>query len=172
MVCAGVDARIAADVHKYKGWRFVSGMGAYCLALLENVLFKGIARPMDVKMGPIDRKGSATLVCVCNGRHYGGGFNPVPEAMPDDGVLDMLYIKKVSLFQLPGLIGKYAKGRYKELPRFVTDYHGQSVTLSSGEEICAVVDGEVLRGTAFTVRLSEKKVNFFYPARANYQPRL
>ena len=33
-----------------------------------------------------------------------------------------------------------------------------------------VVDGEVLRDTRFTVRLAEKKINFFYPDRASYLP--
>ena len=93
---------------------------------------------------------------------------PVPEAMPDDGVLDMLYVNKVSLYQLPVLLGKYAKGRYKELPKFITDYHGQSISFRADEEVTAVVDGEVMRDTTFTVRLSEKKINFFYPARASY----
>ena len=169
VVCAGVDARIGAGVHRYKNWHFVSGMGAYILSLIEHVLFKGISRPMRVEMGGQTLDGPSTLLCVCNGRHYGGGFMPVPEAMPDDGVLDMLYINKVSLHQLPGLIGKYAKGRYKDLPRFVTDYHGQAISFSSHEEITAVVDGEVMRDTSFTVRLSEKKVNFFYPAGASYR---
>jgi len=168
VVCCGVDARIAKDVHRYKNWRFVSGMGAYCLALLENVLFKGISRPMRLRMGEREWDGDMTLLCICNGRHYGGGFNPVPEAMPDDGVLDMLHIKKVSLFQLPALIGKYAKGRYRELPRFVIDHHGDSASFSSDREVVTVVDGEVLKGHDFTLRLSEKKINFFYPAGADY----
>jgi len=168
MVCAGVDARIGAGVHRYKNWHFVSGMGAYVLSLLEHVLFKGISRPLHVEMGDRILDGPSALLCVCNGRYYGGGFMPVPEAMPDDGVLDMLYVNKVSLYQLPGLLGKYAKGRYKELPKFITDYHGQSISFRSAEEITAVVDGEVMRDTAFTVRLSEKKINFFYPAYASY----
>ncbi len=168
VVCAGVDARIGAGVHRYKNWHFVSGMGAYILSLIENVLFKGISRPMHVEMGCQILDGPSALLCVCNGRYYGGGFMPVPEAMPDDGVLDMLYIKKVSLLQLPGLIGKYAKGQYKSLPKFVTDHHGQSISFSSHAPITAVVDGEVMEDTAFTVCLSEKKVNFFYPAHADY----
>jgi len=168
MVCAGVDARIGAGVHRYKGWHFVSGMGAYVLSLLEHVLFKGISRPLHVEMGRQVLDGPSALLCVCNGRYYGGGFMPVPEAMPDDGVLDILHVNKVSLYQLPGLLGKYAKGRYKDLPKFVTAYHGQSISFRSDEEITAVVDGEVMRDTAFTVRLSEKKINFFYPAHASY----
>ena len=167
MVCAGVDARIGAGVHRYKRWHFVSGMGAYVLSLIENVL-KGISRPLHAEMGDRVLDGPSALLCICNGRYYGGGFMPVPEAMPDDGVLDMLHVNKVSLYQLPALLGKYAKGRYKELPKFVTDYHGQSISFSSDEEITAVVDGEIIRGKAFTVRLSERKVNFFYPAYASY----
>lgn len=168
VVCAGVDARIAADVHRYKDWHFVSGMGAYCLALVENVLFKGISRPMSVRMGEVDWRGDTAIVCVCNGRHYGGGFMPVPEAMPDDGVLDMLLIPKIGLFTLARLVGKYAKGLYRDYPELILSHHGDSVTYESQREITTVVDGEVMRGKRFTVRLSEKKVNFFYPAGANY----
>ncbi len=168
VVCCGVDARIAKDVHRYKNWRFVSGMGAYCLALLENVLFKGISRPLSVRFGERDWSGDTTLFCVCNGRYYGGGFMPVPEAMPDDGVLDMLLIPGISLFTLGRLVGKYAKGLYKNYPELIWEYHGQSVSFSSQRELVTVVDGEVLTGHSFTVGLSEKKVNFFYPARGDY----
>lgn len=168
VVCAGVDARIAADVHRYKDWRFVSGMGAYVLALVENVLWKGLSRPLSVKMGEVDWSGDAAIVCICNGRHYGGGFMPVPDAMPDDGVLDMLLVPKVSLFTFLRLVGKYAKGLYRNYPELILEHHGNSITYSSPREITTVVDGEVMRDTRFTVRLSEKKVNFFYPPGARY----
>ena len=168
VVCVGVDARIAADVHRYKDWRFVSGMGAYCLALLENVLFKGINRKMEIRFGDRDWKGETALMCVCNGRYYGGGFLPVPEAMPDDGVLDMLLIPGISLFTLARLVGQYAKGRYKKYPQYIWEHHGDHITYRAEEEILSVVDGELLRGREFTVRLSEKKVNFFYPTGADY----
>jgi len=166
VVCSGVDARIGAGVHRYKNWHFVSGMGAYVLSLIENVLFKGISRPLHVKLGEQEFDGESALLCVCNGRYYGGGFMPVPDAMPDDGILDILYVKKVSLLQLPFLIGKYAKGQYKRLPQYVTEYHGQAVSFSSPQEITTVVDGEVMKAREFTIRLSEKKVNFFRPVYA------
>lgn len=171
VVCAGVDARIAAGVHRYKDWPFVSGKGAYVLSLLENIFFKGIARPITIHMGGILWEDApSSLLCVCNGRHYGGGFMPVGGAMPDDGVLDMLLVRKVGLFTFLRLVGKYARGLYAEYPELILDYHGQEVSFSAREPITVVVDGEVMRDTAFTVRLSEKKVNFFYPAGAGYQP--
>ena len=168
VVCAGVDARIAAGVHRYKHWFMVHGMGAYCVSLIEN-LFKGLTRPMHVKMGDIDFKGETAILCVCNGRHYGGGFQPVPEAMPDDGVLDMLLVPKVSVFTFVRLVGEYARGNYKKYPQLIQDYHGREVTYSSEKEITTVVDGEVMRSRSFTVKLSDKKINFFFPKGAGYQ---
>ncbi len=171
VVCAGVDARIAAGVHRYKNWYFVSGIGAYALSLIENIFLWGICRPMTIHMGDVDWQNRQTaILCICNGRHYGGGFMPVGEAMPDDGVLDMLAVKKVSLFTFVRLLKQYSTGHYARYPQLITAYHGQTVSFSSQEEITVVVDGEVMQDTSFTVRLSEKKVNFFYPQGASYPP--
>ena len=172
VVCAGVDARIAADVDKYKGVPVVSGIGSYILSLVDNVLFRGICRPMRVQMGDLDLAGETAIVCICNGRHYGGGFMPVAEAMPDDGVLDMLVVPKVSRTTFFRLVGKYATGHYREYPELIRDYHGQSIRYASldGADVTTVVDGETMRAPEFTVTLSDKKVNFFYPAGASYQP--
>ena len=94
---------------------------------------------------------------------------PVPEAMPDDGILDVLLIPKVSLLTFARLVGKYAKGRYRDYLQLIQDFHTTQITYRSREELITVVDGEVLRDTQFTLRLSEKKVNFFYPAQARYR---
>ncbi len=167
VVCAGLDARVAAGVHRYKRW---AGRMAYIFSLLVNVLFKGIARPLTVELGGERWSGEAAVLCICNGRHYGGGFMPVPEAMPDDGVLDVLLIPKVGLLTLARLVGKYARGRYRDYPELIRAFHGTEISWSTPGEGVAVVDGEVLRDAAFTVRLSEKKLNFFYPAGASYLP--
>ena len=123
-------------------------------------------------MGDIHYSGPTAIVCVCNGRYYGGGFMPVADAMPDDGVLDMLLVGKVSLATFIKLVGQYAKGRYKDYPQLIQDFHGQALTWSSEEPLVAVVDGEVLESHTFTVKLSPKKVHFFYPNGASYAPRL
>lgn len=163
IVCAGVDARVAEEAHRYKRIPLVGKKLAYILSLMVNVFFKGITRPMEVEMGPVRHRGSTAIVCVGNGSYYGGGFCPLPEARPDDGVLDMLLVGDITLLQFARCVMKYAKGRYKECPELVRDWHGDSVTISSGEELVAVVDGEVLRARKFTICLSPKQVNFFRP---------
>ena len=169
MVCCGIDARVGHGVHRYKRLRFVSGMGAYVLSLLEHIFFRGINRPMSVRMGDISWDGQTAILCIGNGRYYGGGFNPVPEAMPDDGVLDALLIPGINLLTLARYIGRYSTGRYKEAPKYIWPYHGDRIELSSEEECLVVVDGEAMWGKEFLVRISEKKVNFFYPSSASYR---
>ena len=73
VICAGVDARIAAGVHRYKRLKGVSGRWAYLLSLAEQVFLRGITRPMTVEMGARRWEEAPTAVlCICNGRHYGG----------------------------------------------------------------------------------------------------
>lgn len=164
VVCAGVDARIAADVDRYKS----IGEGSYVASLVVNVLFKGICRPTRLEMGGQVYEGETAIICACNGRYYGGGFMPVGDAMPDDGVIDFLYVPKVSRINFFRLVGKYAKGKYREYPKYIRHWHGDKISCSSNQELTAVVDGEVMRAREFIIKLSEKKVNFFWPAYMDY----
>ncbi len=170
VACAGVDARIADDVHKYTQLPAVEGTGAYVLSLIVNVLFKGITRPCTVDMGDFHYEGETAILCACNGRYYGGGFMPVGDAMPDDGVLDFLMVPKVSRFTFFRLVGQYAKGKYRNYPQLIRHYHGERITFSSDQELVAVVDGETVKAKSFTIQLAQQKINFFYPAYLHYRP--
>ena len=172
VVCAGVDARIAEQAHRFKRLPLVRGMGAYVLSLLVNVLGRPLSRPMEVEMGAVSYTGPVTLVCVCNGRYYGGGFMPVGDNRPDDGLLEALMVGKVSHATFFFLVGKYATGRYRDYPQLIKSYQGRQVRLASADHrpLVVCVDGEVLRTQACTIRLSERTVNFFYPADLDYRP--
>lgn len=61
-----------------------------------NFLFKGIGSRWTVSLDDVAVKGDWSLVAVCNGRYYGGGFMPVGEARMDDGVLNTLVVKAVN----------------------------------------------------------------------------
>ena len=128
VVCAGVDARIAAGVHRYKDLRFVSGIGAYLLSLAEQVIFRGLCRPLTIRADGLDwQERQTAILCICNGRHYGGGFMPVPDAMPDDGVLDVLAVRGD---QPPHFLPPGGQVRPGALPAVPPTYH-RAATASS-----------------------------------------
>ena len=170
IVCTGLDARVAVDKDKYNSFPLVSGIGAYAISAVANVLFKSIAVPTVVDCGDLHFDGETTLICVCNGRHYGGGFMPVGDNMPDDGLLEVLVVRKVSRLTFFQLAAKYGSGKYRDYPELIWYRQGCGVTVRGPQELVAVVDGELVRSRELRIGLSDKKVNFFYPAGMSYEP--
>ena len=158
----GLDARIGTDVSRYKRLPLLHGFRAYVASTVVNVI-KGIAEHYVVEINGKRIDGKQTMICVCNGRYYGGGFNPVPEADPADGLLDVLLVKKVSRLQVPGVVGKYKDGRYKELPHLVRHYRTKNVKVICDKPTPISLDGEIRTAAEISISVADKKMRFFYP---------
>ena len=162
-ICSvGLDARIGTDVSNYKRLPLLHGFRAYAVSTVVN-LFKGISEHYVVEVNGETVDARQTFICVCNGRFYGGGFNPVPEADPTDGLLDVLLVKRVRLWQVPAVIGKYKNGRYKELPKLVRHLKTDSIRIICDKPTPVNLDGEAIMAQVVDMRLAEEKLRFFYP---------
>ena len=171
-ICSvGLDARIGTDVSRYKRLPLLHGFRAYAASTVIN-LFKGISEHYVVELNGEKMDGKFTFVCVCNGRFYGGGFNPVPEADPTDGLLDVLLVDKVSLLQVPAVIGKYKNGRYKELPRLVKHYKTREITVHCDKPVPVNLDGEERTAQTIHMSLAGEKIRFFYPKGLTFEAKL
>lgn len=168
-ICSvGLDARIGTDVSNYKRIPLLQGFRAYAASTVVN-LFRGISEHYVVELNGEVFDGEQTFICVCNGRFYGGGFNPVPEADPTDGLLDVLLVEKVTLAQVPKVIGKYKDGRYRELPHLVRHFRTDSLTIRCDKPTAINLDGELRRGQNIEMQISHKKLRFFYPKGLRWQ---
>ena len=162
-ICSvGLDARIAADVARYKRLPLLHGMRAYLASTAIN-LFKGISEHYVIEINGEKIDGRFTFVCVCNGRYYGGGFNPIPEADPADGMLDVLLVDDISLLQVPFAIGKYKDGRYKELSKIARYYRTDRVKVTCDAPVAINLDGETRHGQVVEMCVAQEKLKFFYP---------
>lgn len=162
-ICSlGFDARVGISVHDFTKYPFISGTLGYVVSLLYHFV-KGINRPLSIKLNGQEMKGEFALVCACNGRFYGGGFNPVPDAEPDDGLMDVLIVKKVSRLRFMLLIAKYANGRYAELSPFVTHHRCSEISFKSKDELGVNVDGEALFSKEPCFRMESGAINFIFP---------
>ena len=168
-ICSvGLDARIGTDVANYKRLPLISGFRAYALSTVINLL-RGIAEHYVVEIDGETYDQDFTMISVCNGRFYGGGFNPVPDADPADGLLDILLVDKVSLLQVPGVIGKYKDGKYKELPHLVRHFRADKVTIHCDKPTSINLDGELRVGQTVEMKISPHKIRFFYPKNLTWQ---
>jgi len=162
-ICSvGIDARIGTDVHKYSRIPIIGGATGYVVSMLVNII-KGITSRLKVRTESERLDERFALICGCNGRYYGGGFNPVPDAMPDDGTIDFLIVKEVSIFKFLGTVAKYAAGKYKEVPELITHVAGKFMEIESDREIVVNIDGEAVCDKKITFRMIEKGVNMLFP---------
>ena len=165
VACSGFDAQVADDVHKYGDLPLLGGQGSYILSLGVNFLLRSLGHDWTITLDGEAMPGEYALAAVCNGRYYGGGFMPVAEARMNDGMLNTLVVRKVSRVQFLRFVGPYSKGLYYTLPQVARCYTAKEITIESqGDDIVTCLDGEITRNRTVTLRLSEKKVNFFGPA--------
>ncbi|MBQ1371289.1 MAG: BmrU protein, partial [Oscillospiraceae bacterium] len=169
-ICSiGLDARIAAAMQSYKRLPLISGSGAYTLSTAVN-LTRSLHRRYVIELNneTIDR--CLTLICICNGRFYGGGYEPVPEALPNDEILDVLLVSKVSRLQVASTIGAYKAGRYAQYPALFRHIRTQNLTVHCQQEELVNLDGEIRRGKDVEILLSPKKLRFFLPKGLRFSP--
>jgi len=162
-ICSvGLDARIGTDVARYKRIPLLQGFRAYAVSTVIN-LFKGISEHYVVEIDGERLDGRFTFVCVCSGRFYGGGFNPVPEADPADGLLDVLLVDKVSLLQVPFIIGKYKNGQYQKLGKLVRHFRTTGLKVTCDKDTPINLDGELRVARKAEFSLAAEKLRFFFP---------
>lgn len=164
IACSGMDARVAEDVHKYSGSPFLNGRGSYLAAVAVNFLFKEIGQRWTVTLDGEVITGEFVLAAVCNGRYYGGGSTPIPEARMDDGILNTILIRKVGRLTFGRLFGDYSAGRHARLSHLAKVVTAKSIRIQSDDtEIVTCLDGETFRSRDVRLHLADKCLNFFGP---------
>lgn len=161
IACSGIDARIAESVHDFSS--SISGKGAYLASVAVNFIARGIGQHWTVTLDDEVIEDDFALVAMCNGRHYGGGFTPMLEARMNDGLLHTILVKKISKLQFAALFGKYGSGRHDEVSPDIIRVSDAKVVRIQGDDIVTCLDGECSHSTDITLRLSDKKLNFFGP---------
>ena len=164
IACNGIDARVADSVHQYSGLPLLSGRGSYLAAVAANVLLRPVSSHWTVWLDEERLEDDFLLVSMCNGRYYGGGSMPVPEARMDDGVLHTILVKKVGRSKFARLFSVYSAGDYQLLPpELVRVTTARTVRIQSGEELVTCLDGECFRSREVVMKLADKRLNVFGP---------
>lgn len=167
----GVDARIADGMQKYKRIPALQGKTAYNISTVENLL-RGLSEPYEILVDGQRFEGKYCLVLAGNGRFYGGGANPVPEADPTDGLLDVLLVKDLSLLKASQVIGGYMSGRHSSYPQYITKFLATELTVRhrQGKNMTINLDGEIVHASEVTLRLAKDKLRFVIPQSAQLLP--
>lgn len=163
IAAAGLDAKIAYDIPRFRRVPLCGGETAYKLSILRNIVGK-LDRRLKITMDNHTVIADCLMTAVCNGGWYGGGFNAAPECSMDDGLLDVLVVRKIGLARIARVLPIYQKGKHflngEIVPKLkdVIDFHRcRKVELEVADDrdkpIIITVDGECHPTTKLTVEM-------------------
>lgn len=174
-ICSvGFDANVAYEIRKYKRLPFLGGKMAYNMSVIENY-FKPLGTYLDIEVDGKQYQGEYLLLCVANGTTYGGGFKSAPMARVNDGIMDIVLVKKIGRLFILKLISKYATGNHiideKVIPAFqpyMTYLKAKRIRINGMKDFTLNVDGECEKIDSLTIEMLDRQMKFVLPEGVNY----
>lgn len=146
VVSTGFDSAVNERANRM---RWPGGTARYLRAVLEELR---AYRAADYQVNIDGRKLADTgmLVSVGNGRSYGGGMLVCPQADLRDGLLDVIWLRRISRVEFLRTFPKVFTGRHIH-HRAVKQFRGQEIELVAAGAV-AYADGERFGPLPVTVR--------------------
>ena len=98
---------------------------------------------------------------VGNGRYCGGGMRQTPEALPDDGLLDVTVIREIGKIEIIRNLKMLYDGSILSHPK-VDGYRCKNITVNSESIMFAEADGELLGQTPVEFSIIPLCINIIY----------
>jgi len=163
MVGAGFDAEIAGRVNDLGPLLKVVGGTLPTIICLIMTLFTYRYPTVTLK---IDGESQVVPNLVLSGvgicRFLGGGMMLLPEAIPDDGLFDIMWAHDISRLGILGIVGKTYKGAHVGHPR-IHFTRGKKVEVSSSLPLLWHMDGEVGGRLPMSFTLIPKAIDLMLP---------
>ena len=147
VLCAGFDSMVNERANRL---RWPRGRRRYDVAILAE-LGRLRPRPLVVETDSEVMRLEATMVSVGNLPFYGGGIPICPDAVGDDGLLDITVVGATSRRDLVAVLPRLRTGRHLDHPA-VTTLRARSVHLAGRNKWVAYADGERQARLPLTVR--------------------
>lgn len=162
----GFDAVAADNMNRFKKKKGISGKMAYTLGVLYS-LFKSIKSKAKVYVDGKQVGGEEFLLCtIANGICYGGGYYCAPNALVDDGLLDITVVKPLSRFKFISFVGVYKKGEHlknKKVLPLLTYIRGKEVQIIAEKDLIYCMDGEIAYNTKLEITTHPQAIKFIVP---------
>lgn len=174
-ICStGLDAKVAYGIPKFRRIPFCGGSIAYKLSIIQVLLGKK-ATKLRITIDGKEFVRSCLLVAVCNGSAYGGGFLASPESKVDDGVLDVMVVREISLPKIAKILPLYQAGKHfangqviSELQNVIEHFpahHVKVQPVDTNQEIIVNIDGECGPDAMLSAEIVPLSARFILPGK-------
>lgn len=159
VACVGIDGDIADNAQRIMKKIKVPPSQIYNIGIIYTFI-KYKFKQLELTLDGILKRDRFTLLAICNGAYYGGGFNIAPKANLCDGLFDVYYVNKISKFRIPFCVLKLSKGKHEKL-KIVNKKQSEYIKIKSEEEVVCNVDGECMYGKEFEIQIIRDGVRLY-----------
>lgn len=150
IVSIGIDAEVANNVSLMKKIKLPPSQ--IYNASIVYTFFKYRFKNIDVEIDTDKVNGKCTILTVCNGQVYGGGYKIAPSASLNDGYFDVYFVDKINKPFIPYIISLLKKGTH-ESHKKVHKSKATRIKFKCRYDLICNVDGEIIVDNKFDIKL-------------------
>lgn len=113
------------------------------------------------------------LAAIANGQYYGGGFQVAPLAATDDGYIDFLAVRNISVPVFASLVAQFKKGGHldaatgkvkEKFKKYIYFRKCKKVSFDGIRQLC--YDGEIIEGSSVEAEIVPHAITYTPPKKA------
>jgi diacylglycerol kinase (ATP) len=140
--------------------RWLGGHLGYLLVVIKKIFsFKEFTFSIQSSTLTINKK--FLLVNIANASRTGGGFYISPLANVADGQLNVVLCNALPILKRLRYLPIIEKGKHLALP-FISHHLTQQITIRTAQNVFAQLDGELIEGQQFDIKVLKGHFNFKY----------
>ena len=159
VACIGLDADVANNLLSLRYKKWIPVKQRYNISLIYTY-FKYKFKRLKIQMGESTIDSECTILAVCNGQYYGGGFRIAPHSLLNDGMFDIYLVKKMAKPKIIPVLLKLIRAKHDSSP-LVKRYEDSKIVVDSEENYTFNVDGELVSGNHFELQIEKNGIRVF-----------
>lgn len=168
----GMNSAAASRLRDYKA---KLNKGSFILfsrisSLMNNILMvfdKQIAaQQYKITIDDNDYSGNYSLIHIANGPYYAGKMTALSNAVPNDGLLDVVLIKSAGPLKTMWSLGRYSRGK---IPSNSVLLQAKKITIQSNRQMWIQLDNEFIQDTDISLRVVPQAVQIVALDNLSYQ---
>lgn len=136
------------------------GKAAFMGAILRKIFFYS-SKKYKVISEEVNSESENLLISIMNGHRAGGGFHIAPSSAIDDGLLDVVMVKKLHPFVRLRCLPQIERGKHLGLS-YVNHFRTKKIVVTSEVLMDAHLDGEYYSAKRYEIEMLPGKFLFRY----------
>ncbi|MDR2470952.1 MAG: hypothetical protein LBD09_02425 [Treponema sp.] len=142
----------------------------YLAAAICDVIFRRKYQRYHIDVDGREVAGEFISILLTNVPVYAIGLRPAPDAVFNDGRMDLYTIKPIPARKLLTVARDYIQGRYSRWPEYITHYRCKKAVITSAQVMCMVLDGNPFYDHSMSFEICPFSLNLVCPPEIKVPP--